>query len=565
MVWIQFLLSAAVLVYTAIKLAEYGDVIAVRTGLSGMFIGTLLIAGATSLPELLAAINAIDQGVPNLAAGSMFGSSMFNMFVLAILDLILQNARILRKVAMNHALAASLANMMTGLAIFFILANLDLKIGWVGVDSLLIMAVYIGGVRILQGNGPPPAPEQIDDEKVPSLRRAGIGFGIATLILVLATPYLVSSANAIADQTGISAGFIGATLLAATTSLPELVTTIAAARIGAYDLAVGNLFGSNIFNMFALGLTDFFYTPGRFLGAIDPGFALVGLLGLLLTGMGLIGNLARVDRRLVFVEVDALLIFLVYFAGMWFLYSQGIGVEAVLQAIRKDGYFDALIAAGDLSLGGSDPAGCIDRLREAGVQAVFGNTDKYLTEPENPPPDELHRKKWGHLRSQVDWALPRLGLERLAWLNTLPFDLRFSPPPDFENDLLIFHANPKNIIDFIFPPPDEQPRYFNKVLQADDNRQLARLMGGTTAQTCAFGHLHLTYTRFWRDYTLVNVAPCSLPAIEKDPRARYTIFEWNGTQWEITRRFVEYDYHQEVRALQVSQMPFVEDYTQAYP
>ncbi|NUM46967.1 MAG: sodium:calcium antiporter [Anaerolineales bacterium] len=326
MVWVQFLFSAAVLVYTAIKLAEFGDVIAVRTRLSGMFIGTLLIAGATSLPELLSAINAIGQDVPNLAAGSMFGSAMFNMFVLAILDLLHQQARILRRVAMNHALTASLANLMTGLAVFFILANIDLKIGWVGLDSLLIMAAYFGGIRLLQGGGTPPAPAQIDDTKVMSLRRAGLGFAVATLVLVLITPLMVQSANTIAQQTGISAGFIGATLLAATTSLPELVTTIAAARIGAYDLAVGNLFGSNVFNMFALGLTDFFYTKGRFLGAIDPNFALVGMLGLLLTGLGLLGNLARVERRLWFVEADALLILLGYFAGMWFLYTYGIGV-----------------------------------------------------------------------------------------------------------------------------------------------------------------------------------------------------------------------------------------------
>jgi len=326
MVWVQFILSAAALVYAAIKLAEFGDVIAVRTRLSGMFIGTLLIAGATSLPELLSAISAIRQGVPNLAAGSMFGSAMFNMFVLAVLDLIHQNARILRRVAMNHALTASLANVMTGLAVFFILANLDIKIGWVGLDSLLIMVTYIGGVRLLQGGSPPPEPTTIDDEKVPSLRRAGVGFGIATVALVFITPFLVGSANTIAEQTGISAGFIGATLLAATTSLPELVTTITAARIGAYDLAVGNLFGSNIFNMFALGLTDFFFTGGRFLGAIDPSFAMAGLLGLLLTGMGLIGNLARVERRLFFVEIDALLILIGYFAGMWFLYFKGIGV-----------------------------------------------------------------------------------------------------------------------------------------------------------------------------------------------------------------------------------------------
>jgi cation:H+ antiporter len=110
------------------------------------------------------------------------------------------------------------------------------------------------------------------------------------------------------------------------TSLPELVTTIAAVRIGAYDLAVGNLFGSNAFNIFALGLADVFYLPGRFLGVVDPAFALVALLGLLLTTMALIGNLMRVGRRVLFVEFDALAIIVVYFAGMAFLYLRGIGV-----------------------------------------------------------------------------------------------------------------------------------------------------------------------------------------------------------------------------------------------
>jgi cation:H+ antiporter len=79
--------------------------------------------------------------------------------------------------------------------------------------------------------------------------------------------------------------------------------------------------------MFVLGLTDVFYLDGRFLGAIDPTFALVALLGLLLTTLGLIGNIARVERRLLFVEIDALLILIGYFLGMWFLYSNGVGLS----------------------------------------------------------------------------------------------------------------------------------------------------------------------------------------------------------------------------------------------
>lgn len=327
MVWVQFILSAAVVVFAAIKLAEYGDVIAVRTGLSGMFIGTLLMAGATSLPELLAALNALAISAPNLAAGSLLGSNMFNMLMLAILDLVGGQARVLRTVVMRHALTAGLAILMIGLVVFFILADLDGSLAWLGYDSLVVILVYVVGVRLIQNQGGTPPVEVITDEMgVPSLKRALIGFGLATLALVVVTPFLVRSADEIGTITGLSAGFVGATLLAIVTSLPEMVATIAALRIGAFDLAVGNLFGSNLFNMFALGLTDALYFRGHFMAEIDPNFAIIGLLGLLLTTLGLIGNIARVERRILFFEMDALVIMIVYFLGMWFLYARGIGV-----------------------------------------------------------------------------------------------------------------------------------------------------------------------------------------------------------------------------------------------
>jgi cation:H+ antiporter len=114
-------------------------------------------------------------------------------------------------------------------------------------------------------------------------------------------------------------------LIAGVTSLPELVAMIAAVRFGAYDMAVGNLFGSNVFNMFALALADLFYVQGSFLGAIDPLFAIAGLLAMLLTTLGLIGNLAQVERRIWLVEADALVIVLSYLAGIYLLFLRGVG------------------------------------------------------------------------------------------------------------------------------------------------------------------------------------------------------------------------------------------------
>jgi len=327
-VWIQFFGSAALIVFAASQLAKYGDVIAIRTRLGGMFIGVLLLAGATSLPEVLTTISSLSQGEPNLAAGNLFGSNLFNMFLLAIIDLLHRNERILRKAALKHALTGSLTVFLIGLCVFFILADIKVQIGWIGLDSLLIILVYIAGVRLIQINevrGTQIPEKQIEiPEEVPPLWKGLLGFGLAALALVIITPWMVSASARIAEITGLGTTFVGTTLVAIVTSLPEMVTTITAVRLGAADMAIGNLFGSNFFNMFALGLTDVFYLQGRFLGVIDPAFLLVGMLGLLMTGLGLIGNLARLERRVFFLELDAMALIVVYIAGLWLLYSRGV-------------------------------------------------------------------------------------------------------------------------------------------------------------------------------------------------------------------------------------------------
>lgn len=328
MIWFQFIFSAFIIVLAAIKLAEYGDSIALRTNFGGMFIGTLLLAGATSLPELLTSINSINQAVPDLAAGNLFGSVMLNMFLLAVLDILNSKKRILRRSILRHALSGSLATFLIAISVFFIMANLDIKIGWVGLDSITIILIYFGAIWLIQQNNsistPPKQPSAEDLIGVPRLIPSIIGFLIATGLLIVVTPWLVESSAGIARITGLEMSFIGTTLLALVTSLPEIVTTITAIRLGASDMAIGNLFGSNMFNIFALGLTDLFYLNGRYLSIIDPSFLLIGMLGLIMTGLGLVGNIARLEKKFFFIEIDALLLTLTYLGGIWFLYSKGI-------------------------------------------------------------------------------------------------------------------------------------------------------------------------------------------------------------------------------------------------
>ena len=146
-------------------------------------------------------------------------------------------------------------------------------------------------------------------------------------MLILVVPYLVEATVDIAGVIGLSAGFAGMVLLSFVTSMPELLAAVAAVRLGSLDLAVGNLLGSSVFNMFGLALADFFLTDGPFLNLIDPGFAFVGLLVILLINMALIANLARSERRVLFVEIDAVAILVVYVLGLFLIHQRGIGIN----------------------------------------------------------------------------------------------------------------------------------------------------------------------------------------------------------------------------------------------
>lgn len=330
MVWIKFFFLAAIVVIAAVKLAEYGDVIAVRTKLGGLFVGTIFLAAATSLPELIASISSFQLGEPNLAAGNFFGSNMVNVVVLALIDLVIFRVPLLRKVAVSHALTATLTTVLMVVAVFAILSDMNMTVGWVGLDSIMLIVMYFVGIWLIQreskGAGATTLAVQKPAAGFPTLRVGLIGFAIAAGVLLMTVPQLVNSSTEIAVITGLGTGFVGVALLSIVTSLPELVAAVAAIRIGAFDMAVGNLFGSSVFNMLALGLSDFFYTDGSFLADIDPAFAMVGLIGILLTNMALIGNLARVERKILFIELDALAIVIVYLLGLYFLFMQGIGV-----------------------------------------------------------------------------------------------------------------------------------------------------------------------------------------------------------------------------------------------
>ncbi len=326
MVWLRFAASAVAVAVAGIAAATFGDAIAAHTRLGRFLFGTLLLAAGTSLPDLIAAFEALRLGVPNLAAGNMVGSCLVDTLILGLLDLFTRRTRLLHRVAISHSLTATLATLMLSLAIFFVLAPLRWQWGGFDLESLILVAVFVTGTRLIQVQAratPEPAEVEAQAPRV-SLPWALAAFGGAAALLLLAAPALVESAQDLSRQTGLGAGFIGLALVPLVTCLPEAVSSVTAVRLNAYDLAVGNLFGSCVDNVAVLALASLFFSGGPLFNAISPGFVVVGVLAVILLQVALLGTLARLEWRPLGIEWDAALIVMLYLAGLYLVYRQGI-------------------------------------------------------------------------------------------------------------------------------------------------------------------------------------------------------------------------------------------------
>lgn len=316
MLILQFLLLAAIVAAAGTALARAADAIADATGLGRLLVGSVLLAAATSLPELTVDVAAVRAGHADLAAGDLLGSSLMNLLILAGIDLCQRNGRkMLSREAASHALSATLAIAVTGLAGCAILTAGKLPAvtffgigGW----SWAILVAYLFGARMLfidQRISARLAAEEMPERGGTIWKPAAV-FLAAAGVLVAAGPQLATTAAELADRSGLGGTFVGTTLVAVTTSLPELVASLAAVRLGAVDLAIGNTFGSNAFNMILFVPLDAAF-PGSLFEAVSPAHAVTAFAVIVATAIAVLGQLYHAERRLPVVEPDALLMILV--------------------------------------------------------------------------------------------------------------------------------------------------------------------------------------------------------------------------------------------------------------
>ena len=325
--WLIFLLSATAIILAGIRLAPYGEAIGNRTGIGQGWIGLLFLATLTSIPEMTTTVTGALIDAPNIALGNAFGSNLFNVVIIAVLDvLLLGRGPFLLKVRSYHVLSASVAIVLT------LLAALGMVIGspatWWGISpfSWLILIGYVAGVLLLFYAEKKQVEVEEASGELMSLQKAILGFAISAVVVIVSGIFLIRASKEIALTTGLSASFMGAILVAIVTSLPELATSIGALRIGAYDMIVGNLFGSNMFNILTIFFADSAYRSGSILASLRGGETdqlIAAICGILLAMIAIIAIGVRSRRKLFGVGVDSVLLWVAYLLVTILIISRG--------------------------------------------------------------------------------------------------------------------------------------------------------------------------------------------------------------------------------------------------
>jgi cation:H+ antiporter len=316
---LQLAACSALILWAGVKLSRYGDMIAQLTGVGGTWIGLLLMAAVTSLPELITGGSAVVlYDATDIAAGDAIGSCMFNLVILALLDA-RQPVPLSTRVHQGHVLTAGFGIVQLGLVGLAVLAGRRAPVlGWVGLHSLVFIALYVLGMRTIyvfeRARLGAISREVAEQERYGefSLRQAIVRFAAAASLLVAAAAYLPGVGERLADETGLARSFVGSLFIAAATSFPEIVVSAAAARLGAVDMAAANLFGSNLFNVAILGIDDVLYTRGTLLASVAPAHLVTLTAAMMMTAAAIVGLTYRASRKRYRLSWDALAILAIY-------------------------------------------------------------------------------------------------------------------------------------------------------------------------------------------------------------------------------------------------------------
>lgn len=334
MIWIEFIVCAAAIVWAGHLLSKYGDVIAEKTGLGRAWIGAILIAGITSLPEMATGVSAVALlKAPNLAAGAVMGSCLFNLTLIAVMDLAYQPGRVLANAQDVHILSGGLGVLLLGIVAMGVLmgpAWNGFGVLGIGFLSVLIVILYAAGGKMIAGLEKERMGQVLEQEAkegdyahIPS-RKAYTVFVISAAAVIFLGVWLSSIGDRLAATTGLSRSFVGNLFLATSTSLPEIAASLAAIRLGAIDLAIGNVLGSNLFNVTLFAVYDLADGRANFWAALTNANGFAAVMTMMMTGVVIISLMYRASPRTPYrISWDGVALIVMYIGSIFALYLLG--------------------------------------------------------------------------------------------------------------------------------------------------------------------------------------------------------------------------------------------------
>jgi len=331
-IWLSLLACLTVIGVEGVKLSRYGDIIAEKSGMSRSWVGLILLATVTSLPELVTGLSAVTVArVPDIAVGDIMGSCVFNLLIIVLLDFLYRKESVYTRARQGNVLAAGYGIALIGFAGFNLLlyrAGAIPSIGHVGLYTPVILLLYLLAMRSLYRYEKAQVSEYVEDrvEIHPdvSLKQAVQGYALASVAVMAAGIWLPFIARDMAAVMAWQQSFVGTLFVAAVTSAPEVVVTVAALRMDVADLAIGNLFGSNLFNIAILAIDDLAYLPGPLLADVSLTHATSAFSAMMMSGLAVVGLVLRpASRVLRTVSWISLLLLVIYLLNTWFFYLYG--------------------------------------------------------------------------------------------------------------------------------------------------------------------------------------------------------------------------------------------------
>ncbi len=329
LIWIEFLTITGLILFSGNRLSRYGDIIAEKTGLSRLWLGMVLMAAVTSLPELATGLSSVlVAGLPDIAAGDILGSCVFNLAILSIIDALSKKKPLYSLAHQGNLLTAGMfMPLISAVGLSLFLGGRVPALGWFGLTTPLILAGYLGAMALAfryEKRGSPAAGIHecpVDMYKEIPLKKAVVGYVFNAAVVVGSAIFLPRIAEGLAEMTGLGRTFVGTIFIALSTSLPELTVTISSFRLGAVDMAVGNLFGSNLFNLAILALDDLFYVRGPLLGDVEPQHLISVFAIMAMNGLAAAGLIYRSESKRFLMAWESWAIAAVFVLNLFLLYA----------------------------------------------------------------------------------------------------------------------------------------------------------------------------------------------------------------------------------------------------